>query len=181
VKFCGWIEKRVIDFLENGLSDVERKRLLSHIAQCPDCKREFQKYERLYRVMSEDEVVVPPAGAFEEIWDNIRQETTRSRRLALRRMSRILVTALAAAAILLVVLWPRNETVEFGVPVAKLMEDEDIASLAVAAIVDEEMADELAAIEYYLLPETEQAIEELTADEKNDFINSLHQRYPTGT
>jgi len=181
MKVCGWVEKHVIDYFDNGLNDADRKKLLSHVAQCPDCKREYQKYERLYRVMSEDEVVLPPVGAFDEIRENSRRETTGSRRLVLKRMSRILLPALAVAAILLVVLWPRNETVEFGVPVATLIEDEDIAFLAVAAIVDEDMMHEFAAIEYYLLLETEQAIEELTADEKSDFINSLHQRNPTGT
>jgi anti-sigma factor RsiW len=181
MKTCRWIRDHIIEYFDGGLSGSVREDLLSHVSQCPQCRQEYERYARMYSLINEDEVVFPPDGVFERIKANARGGKISVPQITLRRISRILVPTLAAAAILLIILWPRNRTVEFSVPVATLLEDEDIASIAVAAVVNEDMVRDLAAIEYYLMPETEQAIDELTVDEKIEFVDCLHNRYPAGT
>lgn len=178
---CGWIGRHLVDYFEGELNDHDRNGLLSHVAQCADCRREYDKYARLYLVMSEDEVGLPSTEVFDQIKESARRAPIDAVQAVLRRAAKILVPALSAAAILLIILWPRNKTVEFSIPLAALMEDKEIALIAVTAVVHEDVAHDLASIEYYLLPETELAIDEMTADEKDEFVSSLHQRYPMGT
>ncbi len=178
---CGKTADLIVEYLEGALSESDKQDVLYHLSQCPRCGHEYEKHAKLYRIMREDDVVFPPDEVFDHIRENARQAASGPVRLTFRRALRFLVPAAAAAVMLVVVFWPRGRTVEFGVPVAALIEDVEIASLAVAAVIDEDMAHDLSTIEYYLLPETEQAIDELTADEKNELVDFLQKRYPVGT
>lgn len=181
MKTCSWIRDHIIEYFDGALNGSEREDLLSHVSQCPQCRQEYMRYARLYSLINEDAVPLPPDGVLERIKANARGKEVSASQTTPRRIWRILFPALAAAAVLLVILWPRDRTVEFSVPVATLIEDEDIASIAVAGVVNEDMVRDLAAIEYYLIPEIEQAIDELTVDEKIKFVNCLHDRFRTGT
>ncbi|UCF69735.1 MAG: zf-HC2 domain-containing protein [candidate division WOR-3 bacterium] len=178
---CGRTADLIIEYLEGALSESDKHDLLYHLSRCPRCSHEYEKNMKLYRIMREDTVIFPPAAVFDRIKENARQAVGGHVRVTFRRTLRFLVPATAAAIMLLVVFWPRGRTVEFGVPVATLIEDVDIASIAMAAVIDEDMAHDLSTIEHYLLPEIEQAIDELTADERNELVNSLQERYPAGT
>ncbi|UCD19294.1 MAG: zf-HC2 domain-containing protein [candidate division WOR-3 bacterium] len=178
---CGKTADLIVEYLDGALSGSDKQDLLYHLSKCPRCSHEYEKHAELYRIMREDEVVFPPAAVFDHIKEKARQAASGRVRVTFTRSLRFLLPAAAAAIMLLVVIWPRGRTVEFGVPVATLIEDVDIASIAVAAVIDEDMAHDLSTIEYYLFPETEQAIDELTADEKNELVNFLQERYPVGT
>lgn len=181
MKICEEFTKYMVDCLEKQLSPEDRVRLLTHIEQCADCKKEYQRLENLYGIMDKDDVTFPPQEYFETIKAVVGKQWLRPKRLSLKGILKILIPTFAAAAIIMVVLKPPSKTIEYSIPVDNLIQDEEIAEVAIDGIIDEEIAKEILAMEDYLLVDTDEAIEEFTADEKKEFVNSLHDRYRIGT
>ena len=119
---------------------------------------------------------------FEEMRMNVGRNTwTPDRRSRLPQLlAEILVPTLAVAALLLIILWPRNGTVEFNVPVAELIEDEEIAGLVFAGIVDDEMMEDFIIIENHLVSDYEEAIDELTPEEEEELVVALSRKFMPG-
>jgi hypothetical protein len=76
---------------------------------------------------------------------------------------------------------PKNDKIEISIPVVDLIEDGEIASMAIAGILDRDTFEGILAMEDHVLPDNEEAIDEMTRSEKNEFIISLHRKYPLGT
>ncbi len=183
MKGCGRTREQMVEFLEEKLGSREREELLDHLSRCVECAREYEKLGRLYGLMSSDNVTLPPAEIFEGVNKNLYHTVGMSgRRSRLSRLlPEILIPVLAAVALLLIVLWPRNGTVEFNIPVAELIEDEDVASLVVAGTVDRQIVEEFILLEDHLLPHYDEAIDELTPEEEEELIIALQRKYRPGT
>ncbi|MDH4210077.1 MAG: hypothetical protein OEV79_01330 [candidate division WOR-3 bacterium] len=180
---CGRTREQMVELLEEQLGSREREELFNHLSRCVECTREYEKIKRQYGLMNSDNVTLHPAEVFEGMKTNVRHTVwlSRPRSRLPRLLPEILIPVLAAAALLLIILWPRNGTVEFNIPVAELIEDEDIAGLVVAGTVDRQMVKELTLIEDHLLPDYEEAIDELTREEEEALIIALHRKYRSGT
>jgi hypothetical protein len=181
MKICEEFTKYMVDCLEKQLSPEDRARLLTHMEKCADCKKEYQRLENLYGIMDKDDVTLPPQEYFETIKAAVSKQGLRPKRLSLKGVLKVLIPTFAAAAILMVVLKPPSKTIDYSIPVDNLIQDEEIAEVAIEGIIDKELAREILAMEDYLLVDTDEVIEEFTADEKKEFVNSLYDRYRIGT
>ncbi|KPK64840.1 hypothetical protein AMJ83_01315 [candidate division WOR_3 bacterium SM23_42] len=181
MKICEEFTRYMVDCLEKQLSAEDRARLMTHIEKCADCRKEYRRLENLYGIMDKDDVTLPPQEYFETIKAVVSKQGLRPKRLPLKVILKVLIPTFTAAAILMVVLRPPSKTIEYSIPVANLIQDEEIAEIAIEGIIDEEIAREILAIEDYLLVDNDDVIEELTADEKKEFVNSLHDKYRIGT
>ena len=180
MKKCEEFMKHMVDCLERQISPEDHTRLLAHIEKCARCKKEYLRLEKLYRIMEKDDVTLPPREYFQTIKVAARERRVRPKRLSLKGVLKILIPTFAAAAILLLVLRPSGSTIDYIIPVDNLIEDEEIAEVAIDGIINEDVAREIIAMEDYLHVDTDELIEEFTADEKKEFVNSLHEKYPVG-
>ncbi|UCD05959.1 MAG: hypothetical protein JSV98_01625 [candidate division WOR-3 bacterium] len=183
MKDCARARKQLVELLEEELAPFEREELLEHISHCAKCTQEYRELKKLYGLMKADKVSLLSAETFEEMRRNVRPDSWVSGRKSRlpRFLAEVLVPVLGVAALLLIILWPRNGTVEFNVPVDELIKDEEIAGLVFAHTVDNEMLKELIIIEGYLLPAYEEAIDELTPEEEEEFILALNRKFLSGT
>lgn len=183
MKNCRQVQKDLIGFFEEELTQAERERLLEHLSRCTKCALEFRKLKNLYGLMDSDIIPLPTSEVFEEIRRNVRRNVSSSDRRSglLRILAEILVPILAAAALLLIIFWSRSGTVEFKISVSELIEDEEIAGYVFAGIVDDEMLKELIIIERHLLFDYDEAIDELTPEEEEEFIAALNRKFFPGT
>ena len=85
------------------------------------------------------------------------------------------------AALLLITLKPRDPTVEISIPVANLIEDEAIANIAVAGLVNSSLVEEMARMEEFLSFDNDEAIAEMSREERKTLVNFLNRKYTTGT
>ena len=180
MKKCEEYVKRMVDCREKQISLKERARLLAHVEECASCKKEYRRLEKLYGIMEKDDVPLPPRECFETMKVVARKQNPHPKRLSLKGVLKVLVPTFAAAAILLVVLRPPNRTIDYSITVDNLIEDREIAEVAIEGIIDKDVAREIIAMEDCLFVDIDEVIEEFTADEKKEFVNSLYEKYPIG-
>lgn len=180
---CKRVQKDLIKLHEEELSQAERERLFEHLSQCAKCAQEYRELKNLIGLMDADTVPLPSSEVFAELKRSVRRNVLSSaRRSRLPRfLAESLVPILAAAALLLIILWPHNGTVDFNVSVSELIEDEEIAGHVFAGTVDDAMLKELIVIEGQLLPDYEEAIDELTPEEEEEFVAALNRKFLSGT
>jgi hypothetical protein len=171
----------MIDFLEQQLTSEVHNELLEHMKQCTACAREYRELQELHEIMGRDAVTLPSEQTFEGMKVAARQQALHQRRGVLKQLTRVLLPAFAVAAILLFVLRPRVDTLEMSIPVANLLEDREVAEIAVAGIVNKDILDEIEGLEEQLFLSTEEAIEEMSKEEKREFVTALYQKYAIGT
>jgi anti-sigma factor RsiW len=181
MKKCAHYRTQLIDLLENGLSDEARDELLAHIAHCQQCAQECSKLRKLDEVMNRDQVILPPVQTFERMKLAARHQVMRPRHEFLRRLLKVSVPAFALAAVIVLVVRGRVETVEISVPVENLLEDTEIAAIAVAGVVDRDILDEIGELEDVLQFDTDDVIDEMSGEEKKELVNSLYEKYAIGT
>ncbi len=178
---CDDCQKMMIDLIEDELTAAEKKWLLRHLSDCVDCSKEYKRLKKLYGLMDRDGIQLPPQEFFDHVRSTAKQGVTDRRKLSLKQIAKILVPSLAAAAILILILRPSNNAVEWSVPVSSLIEDEDVAYVAMQGIVTEELVKDLILLEDQLPFDPEEEIEGLTVDEKKRLIDVLNQKYAIGT
>ena len=178
---CLHYQQQMVEYIENQLARDVQREMFEHIKHCAVCAQECRRLRKLYKVMDEDEVTLPSEDFFEKVKSASRQQVVQQRRMTLTRLARVLVPALAITAIVLVVFSRRNDVVEINIPVTNLIEDEEIAGIAFAGIVNEEVFDEIMNMEDCLVFDNDDEIEEMTIEEKNEFIDSLYHRYALNT
>ncbi|MGD8978774.1 MAG: zf-HC2 domain-containing protein [candidate division WOR-3 bacterium] len=181
MKDCRNRKEKLIDLLENQLSGEDRNELLEHLKHCPHCAREYSKLQKLRRVMDSDRVEYPPEDTFERMKSLARQRVLQPRRRLLGRLFKALVPAFALAVLLLFILRSRAETVNISIPVAHLLEDEEIAEIAIAGIVSNDLVTEIEVLEEQLSFDADEAIEELSMQQRSELVNSLRRKYAAGT
>ncbi len=180
MRICVEFKRRIVDFVENQLTEQESTRFNEHLLSCKQCQAEYSKVKKLYEILKKDEVVLPEKEFFDNLRLAVRQKWLSRRRFAMRSFLRIFVPACAAAAVLLLLYRP-NRTVEVAIPTSSLLDDEEIARLSLDSVIDEKLIQELSMVEEYLSFEIDEAIGELSADERTEFIENLYRKYGNGT
>lgn len=181
MKNCTRFKQQMLDCAEDKLGTRERNRLLEHIKVCATCAREYQQIRKLFSIMADDRVPLPEQSSFDRIRAAAKRQAPRHEYETLKILSRIFVPALALAAILVITLRPTKPTVEMSIPVANLLEDDEIAGFVINGIVDKPLVQEIASMEEYLSFDCDEAIEEMTREEKRLLVNSLNKKYAIGT
>lgn len=178
---CRKFRDQMIDCIEQQLKSDQQKQLHDHLARCAECNLEYQKLQRLFDLLGKDTLTLPARESFEAMKIAARQQVPHFRPFTVKNLARVLVPVFAAAVIFLIMLRPKNDKIEISIPVADLIEDGEIASMALAGILDRDTFEGILAMEDHVLPDTEEAIDEMTSSEKNEFIISLNRKYPLGT
>lgn len=178
---CSKRREQIVDLLENHLSDSARAELLDHIKHCPECAREYKQLNNLNRIMDGDIVQYPSQDTFERMKSAARQRAVFPKSRVLRRFFKVSVPAFAVVVILFLMLQRRVDTVDMSIPVAHLLEDEEIAEIAVTGVVNADLVREIEFLEEQLYFETDEAIEELSKEQRNELVSSLRRRYTVGT
>jgi predicted anti-sigma-YlaC factor YlaD len=182
MKTCSWIRKRLIDRLEGELTEVDARAFDSHLEQCPGCRHEFEQVSTLYSKLSGDDVPLPS----DEFWENTRQRI-RQRSIPLEKnwwLRKLMpVTAAVVAACLVVLLLVRkpSQTIEMVVPVSEMLEDEDIATIALATVVHNDVFEEFLVIEESLPFDIDETIGEMTPEEQELLIKLITRPSGAGT
>lgn len=180
MKECAYYTELIIDLLENQLTDRARGELLGHIERCAECAQEYKKLQKLNEVMNRDELTLPPEATFERIKLAARTQVVYPRHRFFSQLLKVSLPVFALAAMLLILLRPRVETVEMSIPVVNLLEDDEIAEFAIAAIVSRDILDEIEDLEEHFPIDTEDAIGEMSKEEKNELVRSLYEKYAIG-
>jgi hypothetical protein len=179
MNICEEFRDKVIDFVENQLSEQECRKYYEHMQHCRQCQREYTAGKRLFEMLDADEVVLPEEIFFDELRQRVRKEKLRLRPFSLKNIIRVLIPVCAAAAILLILNRP-STTVEITVPTSALLKDEDVASLTLARVIDEELINEMSAVENYWSLDIDETIEGMTEEERTELIENLHEKYGNG-
>ena len=89
--------------------------------------------------MDSDRIDLPPKDFFEVIKTKARKHSSQSRPFPLKKIAKVLVPAFALAAVFLLILKPANNEVELSIPISILIEDEDVAYVAMQGIVTKDV------------------------------------------
>ena len=181
MKKCSHYRTLLIDLLEDELSPAMHEELLQHIAQCPQCALEYSRLQNLSEVMTRDEVVLPREVSFETMKQRARRQAIRPRRKLPGRLAKVFVPACVLAIALLMIFRGRGETVEMSIPVAHLLEDRDIAEIAMSGIISVDVLEDIGELEGNMLMDTDEMIDEMSDIEKKLLVNSLYEKYAIGT
>lgn len=176
MSICKDFKSKVLDYMENQMNEAEHMKFDEHLKQCSSCQKEYASLKILYEVLDRDEVVLPENEFFDNLKIRVRQKDITPRRSYVWKISRVLVPIAVAAAIVLLFYQP-DKTTEIAVPVAELLKDREIASYALTRIVDDVIISELTEIEDYFLLDVDEVIDELTDEEKEEFIKDLYEKY----
>ena len=63
---CIFIKKKLYDYLDNSLSELEKDKINRHLGRCPSCQKELKKIESLLEIARQKEVPQPS----DEFWHN---------------------------------------------------------------------------------------------------------------
>jgi predicted anti-sigma-YlaC factor YlaD len=177
---CKKFKGKLLDYLEHQLSDAEHREFDEHLQQCSLCQKEYRALTKLYNILDKDKVILPEAQFFDDLKIKVRQKDITPRRLSVWKITRVLVPVAVTAAIVLFFYKP-SKTTEIAVPVADLLEDRNIASLALSRLVDDALVDEFSEIEDQFLFDIDDALNEFTDEQKEQFIKVLYEKYEMGT
>jgi anti-sigma factor RsiW len=177
---CKKMRGKLLDYLEHQLSDTEHREMKEHLQQCSLCQKEYLSLKKLYGILDRDEVILPEAQFFDDLKVKVRQKDITPQQSPVWKITRVLVPVAVTAAIVLLLYRP-SETTEISVPVADLLENRNIASLALSRIVDDALVNELTEIEDQFLFDIDEVLDEFTDEQKEQFIKILYEKYGTGT
>jgi len=179
MNICEEFKNRLIDYVENHLSEQEYKRYYEHLRCCRQCQKEYGEVKKLYKILDTDEVVLPEEAFFDDLRSRVRREKMRFRSSFLQKLMRIFVPIFAAAIILLILSRPET-TVEIAVPTSALIADREIASLSLSGVIDEELIEQMSIVDNYLSFEMDETIDELTSEEQAVLVEQLYEKYGNG-
>lgn len=177
---CKEFKQHLIDLVEQKLSARDRERLEEHRAHCASCQEEYHKLKRLYELLDTDEVILPENEFFDRVRRQVHVRELPLRGHIVRKIAQVLVPAALVVAIVLLVSRP-EKTVEISVPTAALLEDRDVAQLSLEGVVTEQLLNELSIVEEDLSPGLDEMLDELTEQEKDQFVDELVALYGNGT
>lgn len=181
MKNCRYRRKHLIDLLEEQLSDEGRAELLEHMEHCAKCAQEYSKLMNLNRIMDGDRVEYPSADTFERMKSVARRKVLHPKRRLVGRLFRVSAPVFALALILFFLLRGRDETVDMSIPVAHLLEDSEIAEIAMTGIVSTDLVREIESLEEVLTFDADDAIDEMSREQRSALVNSLRRRFAAGT
>lgn len=177
---CEEFKDKVIDLVENQLSGQKCKKYYEHMQHCSQCQREYTAVKNLFEMLDKEKIILPEESFFDELRLKVRKEKLHFHPFALKNIIKVLIPICAAAAILLIFSRP-STTVEITVPTSALLEDEDVASLSLARVIDEELINEMSAVENDWSFDIDETIEGMTEEERTELIENLYEKYGNGT
>lgn len=177
---CEEFKDKVIDLVENQLSGQECKKYYEHMQHCSQCQREYTAVKNLFEMLDKEKIILPEEIFFDELRLKVRKEKLHFHPFVLKNIIKVLIPICAAAAILLIFSRP-SKTVEITVPTSALLEDEDVASLSLARVIDEELINEMSAVENDWSFDIDETIEGMTEEERTELIENLYEKYGNGT
>ena len=68
---CDDHKDQLMGYLDNELSDDQRRRFEEHLAGCPDCARELDEFRRLKAITDEVDLVEPEDRIWQDYWSSI--------------------------------------------------------------------------------------------------------------
>lgn len=179
MKICTWINKIMVDRLEGELSSKDNKMFDTHLASCTSCQREFAQLKKLYAHLHDERMPELDDGYWEEVRQRVRQQyiPLRPQRSWIRKLVPVAVPVIAACIALVVFIKRSPQTIEMTmtVPVAELLEDEDIAAITLQHMVFDDLIEDFEVIEESLPLDFDETLSEMTSQEKQLFIKMLAQ------
>lgn len=169
-------KERLIDFLEGTMSPEELTLFKKHLEECDLCRNESIELKKLYDLIDKDEVLLPEREFFEQLKENIRKKEIPLRKSIWKTFG-ILAPAFGLIIFLILSNIKREEFVEVSIPTALLLQDENFNNLLLDRILNDELMDQFRIIEEYIQADAEQALMEMTLDERDEFINLIMSKY----
>lgn len=68
---CDEYKNRLMGYLDDELSEDERRRVEQHLAQCADCASELEEFKKLKAITDEVALVEPEDRIWQDYWSNI--------------------------------------------------------------------------------------------------------------
>ncbi len=169
-------KKRILDYIENLMPQDERVLFEKHLNECEECRQELSGYKKLYELIDKDEISLPEKEFFERMKENIRREEIPLKK-QLWKFPGVLAPVFGVIIFLILFNFKKEQSIEIPVSVTNLIQDENLNSLLLEKVVDDELMRQFNIIEEYLGIESEQTLIEMTQDEKKEFIKILYNRY----
>lgn len=176
MRICKEFKRKILDFIEHHMDENEYKKFEEHLNQCSLCQKEHASLMNLYGVLEKDEVILPENEFFENLKVRVRQKDITPQRSYIWKISRVLAPVVVATAIVLMLYRP-EKTMEISIPLANLLADKEFASYALDKIIDDTLINELTEVEDHFLLNVDEALDELSDDEKQKFIKGLYKKY----
>ena len=99
MNICTEFNKKIIDYIENQLTEYEHKKFKEHLQRCKQCQGEYNRVKKLYEILDKDAVILPEQEFFENLKIRVRQKTWVPRKSYIKRILKILVPVFAAVII----------------------------------------------------------------------------------
>jgi hypothetical protein len=169
----------LIDFVEGDLPHERLKEIRGHLKECDDCRSYVESLRHTYALLTHDTVPEPRPGFSAYLAQRARQRA-QSRR---RRPFWVLVPGVAAAAVVLAIVWWGNgvdvaEPDSIDLLLAEMNTGEVVESVSGSSTYDEFLhvaSDEISVLEEFII-ETEDIdglLSVLTDGEKDDLVSEL--------
>ena len=68
---CHDYKDLMMGYLDNELSDQQRRQFEEHLAGCPECAGELEEFKRLKAITDEVTLVEPEDRIWQEYWDGV--------------------------------------------------------------------------------------------------------------
>ena len=68
---CTKIQNRIADYAVGLLTGRSKAEVEAHLAECPNCRAEFEEQERVMLMVSQVDPVEPPAGLWNGVYNRI--------------------------------------------------------------------------------------------------------------
>uniref|UniRef100_A0A7C6AGE5 Zinc-finger domain-containing protein n=1 Tax=candidate division WOR-3 bacterium TaxID=2052148 RepID=A0A7C6AGE5_UNCW3 len=169
-------KKRILDYIENLMLQEEKVSFEKHLNECEECRQELSGYRKLYELIDKDEISLPEKEFFERIKKNIRKEEIPLKK-PLWKFLGVLAPVFGLVIFLILFKFKKEQSIEIPVSVTNLIQDENLNSLLLEKIVDDELIKQFNVIEENLGIESEQTLSEMNQDEKEEFIKILYNKY----
>ncbi|MEO0162010.1 MAG: hypothetical protein ABIL39_08810 [candidate division WOR-3 bacterium] len=166
----------ILEYCENLLSLQARSLFEKHLKECSQCKQELEALKKLYELMKHDEVVMPEPEFFERLKANLSKKEIYLRK-PIGRILGLLAPVLSLIIFFILFSPEKERIIEISISSLSLTQDEDLNSLLLERIVDDELVDKFKQLEDYINGESIQILQDLNPTEKKEFIEILIQKY----
>ncbi|GAJ06133.1 unnamed protein product, partial [marine sediment metagenome] len=68
---CDDYKDLLMSYLDDELSDEQRRQFEEHLAGCPDCAGELEEFKKLKAITDEVALVEPEDRIWQDYWSNI--------------------------------------------------------------------------------------------------------------
>jgi hypothetical protein len=182
MKACNY-GKLIIDYMEDNLSQNQRRDFESHLAGCSICAAEVSKLRKLFGLLTEDPVITPEPMFWQEIEERVRSEAVEKKPIIIPRRGfawwKLVPALVPALAVLGFFIFHRPEakTVEIPIAVENVIRDANLDRLMLNRIVDEDLVKSMNQVEHFYETELNEVIVELDSTEKNELIQKISEQY----